>query len=85
VGAWTVPLFMLCHRHEPHECRSAFAAWKGFDSPLRHGLTVASCVEGGHGAWWRVEAPDAEAALAQLPSFVRERTEVERAREVRLP
>jgi len=80
-----VPLFVLSHRHEPDECGSAFAAWKGFDSPLRHGVTLTSCVEGGHRAWWRVEAPDAEAALAQLPPFVAERTEIERAREVMLP
>jgi hypothetical protein len=80
-----MPLFMLSHRHEAHECRSAFAAWKGFDSPLRHGLTVVSCVEGGHRVWWRVEAPDAEAALALLPPFVADRTEVEPAREVRVP
>jgi len=80
-----VALFMLTHRHEPHECRTAFAAWKGFDSPLRHEMTLASCVEGEHRAWWRVEAPSAEAALAQLPPFVAERTEVEPAREVRLP
>jgi|RhiMetdeSRZDD1v2_1073273.scaffolds.fasta_scaffold1037584_2 hypothetical protein len=80
-----VPLFMLSHSHAPGECRTAFAAWKGFDSPLRHTLTLTSCVEGGHHAWWRVEAADAEAALAQLPPFVAERTVVEPAREVRVP
>lgn len=80
-----VPLFMLSHSHAPDECRTAFAAWKGFDSPLRHTLTLTSCVEGGHHTWWRVEATDAEAALAQLPPFVAERTVVEPAREVRVP
>jgi hypothetical protein len=80
-----VQLFVLSHRHEPHECGSAFAAWKGYDSPLRHGLTVSSCVEGGHRAWWLVRAENADAALAQLPPFVAERTEVEQAREVRVP
>jgi hypothetical protein len=80
-----VPLFVLSHRHAPEECGAAFAAWRGFASPLRHGTTVASCVEGGHRAWWQVEAPDAAAALAQLPPFVAERTEVEAAREVRVP
>lgn len=80
-----MPLFVLSHRHEPHECRPAFAAWKGFDSPLRHRPTVASCTEGGHRAWWQVEAPDAVAALALLPPFVAERTEVEPAREVTIP
>jgi hypothetical protein len=80
-----VPLFVLSHRHEPGECGSAFAAWKGFDSPLRHQVTLNSCVEGGHRAWWRVEASDAEAALALLPPFVAERTVAEPAREVMLP
>jgi hypothetical protein len=80
-----VALYVLSHRHEPDECRAAFAAWKGFDSPLRHGVTVSSCVGGGHRAWWHVEAADAEAALAQLPPFVADRTEVEPVREVRLP
>ena len=80
-----MPLFVLSHRHDPDECRSAFAAWKGFDSPLRGQPTIASCLEGDHGAWWQVQAADAGAALAQLPPFVAERTEVEPAREVRVP
>ena len=37
-----MPLFVLVHHHEPDECRFAFAAWKGFDSPLRHQPAVAS-------------------------------------------
>jgi hypothetical protein len=80
-----MPLFVLSHRHEPEECGAAFAAWKGFDSPLRRQTAVASCVDGLHRAWWHVDAPDAESALAQLPPFVAQRTEVERAREVTLP
>ena len=36
VHAWGVPSFLLHHQHEPHECATAFAAWKGFDSPLRN-------------------------------------------------
>ena len=39
--------FLLRHRHAPHECAAAYAAWKGFDSPLRHHPTISSCVEGG--------------------------------------
>ena len=31
-----MPLFYLHHSHEPDECETAFAAWKGFESPLRH-------------------------------------------------
>ena len=80
-----MPLFVLSHHHDAHECRSAFAAWKGFDSALRGEPAIASCVEGGHRAWWHVEAPDTAAALALLPPFVRERTEVERARALRVP
>ena len=80
-----VPLYMLSHVHTPAECGTAFAAWKGYDSPLRHTLALTSCVEGRHRAWWQVEATDAEAALAQLPPFVAERTVVDQAREVRVP
>ena len=80
-----MPLFVLIHNHAPHECRSAFAAWKGFDSPLRHQPAVASCVNGTHRAWWQVEAADATAALAQLPTFVADRTEVEAAHEITMP
>ena len=80
-----VPLFILTHRHAADECDTAFAAWRGFDSPLRHTLALASCVEGRHRAWWQVEATNAEAALAQLPPFVADRTDVEPAREVRVP
>ena len=78
-------LFVLSHRHAPHECRFAFAAWKGFDSPLRHQSMVASCREGGHRAWWHVEAADAASALAQLPAFLAERTEAEAVHEVKTP
>ena len=80
-----MPVFVLTHQHEPHECGAAFAAWKGFDSPLRHRPTLGSCLEGNHHTWWRVEAPDAQAARALLPPFVAQRTEVEPAREVRVP
>jgi hypothetical protein len=77
--------FLLCHRHEPRECRFAFAAWQGFASPLRHGDAVASCASGGHRLWWRVEAADSDAALTQLPPFVADRTEVVEVEEVRIP
>lgn len=77
--------FVLTHSHDPSDCRRAFAAWNGFESPLSHKPTLNSCVEGGHRAWWKVEAIDPGAALAQLPPFVAERTEVEAAREVTVP
>ena len=80
-----VPRYMLSHRHEPAECRVAFAAWRGFDSPLRHGETIASCAAGGHAVWWTVEAGTAQDALAQLPPFVADRTEASAVSEVAIP
>jgi hypothetical protein len=76
---------MLTHRHKPDECRRAYAAWHGFDSPLRRHPTLSSCVEGGHSLWWTVEAVNETEALAQLPEFVAERTDVSEVREVPIP
>lgn len=76
---------MLHHRHESAECRAAFAAWKGFDSPLRGRSTVASCRQGGHELWWTVEATDEESALAQLPPYVATRTQATEVSEVAVP
>lgn len=80
-----VPRFLLTHRHTDSECPVAFAAWRGFESPLRHHPTLGSCTEGGHALWWTVDASDESAALAQLPSFVAERTEVSAVSEVAIP
>ena len=80
-----VRTFLLSHRHQPRDCRIAVAAWKGFDSPLRGGRPLGSCVSGGHGVWWLVQAADAGAALAQLPPYVAARTVVEEVRAVPLP
>jgi hypothetical protein len=80
-----VPTFMLSHRHDPSECPAAFAAWHGFDSPLRRQPTLASCAGGGHALWWTVEAPSTYAALAQLPDFVAARTDVTEVQEVPIP
>jgi hypothetical protein len=80
-----MPVFLLAHRHEPQECAAAFAAWRGFDSPLRQGRAPSTCLTGGHGVWWRVDAPDAEAALALLPSFVAARTTATEVRDVEIP
>jgi hypothetical protein len=66
--------YLLSHRHAPHECGVAFAAWKGHDSPLRGRKTFGTCRHGGHEIWWLVEAGGAEDALAQLPYFVAQRT-----------
>jgi hypothetical protein len=80
-----MPSFILHHQHEAHECAAAFAAWQGFDSPLRPGRVRSSCLTGGHGLWWHVEACDRSQALAFLPRFVAERTNPIQIREVDLP
>jgi hypothetical protein len=80
-----MPSYLLCHRHQPSECRIAFAAWKGFDSPLRRRPTMGSCTHGGHHLWWRLTADDRSAALALLPGWVAERTEAIEVGEVLVP
>ena len=67
------------------ECASPFAAWTGFDSPLRHRPAASTCLAGGHALWWRVEAANAGAALELLPHYVRRRTDVTRVRDVEIP
>jgi hypothetical protein len=80
-----MPVFLLDHRHEPHECRAAFASWRGFDSPLRHRSAPSTCLAGGHALWWRVEAADGAGALALLPPFVADRTNAIEVRDVEIP
>lgn len=80
-----MPDFLLHHHHSARECDAAFAAWAGFESPLRRRPAAASCLNGGHSVWWRVEAEDGEAALALLPRFVARRTTPIEVREVRIP
>jgi hypothetical protein len=80
-----MPKYMLSHRHAAQECRHAFAAWKGFDSPLRHESTTGSCAEGGHALWWTVEAENEREALTKLPPYVAERTEASQVSEVEIP
>jgi hypothetical protein len=80
-----VDSFILEHRHAPSECRVAFAAWRGFDSPLREQPVAASCAGGGHRLIWTVQAESRVTALAQLPPWVAERTDVEQVSEVGLP
>ena len=46
-----MPTFLLTHRHEPAECRYAYAAWLDFESPLRHQRADSSCMHGGHRLW----------------------------------
>ena len=77
--------FILHHRHEPAECGIAFAAWRGFESPLRHHQTVGTCSLGGHELWWLVDAPTRDRALAQLPPWLAARTRATRIGEVSIP
>lgn len=83
--------FVLIHRHSPDACTVAFAAWKGFESPLRGELALSSCAQskgakdGEHLICWTVEAADRDAALALLPNYVADRTEVTEAGEVPIP
>lgn len=62
-----------------------YAAWRGFDSPLRRGATLASCLQGGHAIWWEVEAADGCGALALLPPYIATRTAALAVSEVEIP
>ena len=80
-----MPVFLLHHQHEPHECAAVFAAWAGFQSPLRQRTVASTCLTGGHELWWRLEAPDQASALAWLPRYVAERTTSIAIREIEIP
>jgi hypothetical protein len=80
-----MPRYLLHHHHEPAECGPAFAAWKGFDSPLRHHQALGSCLQGGHAIWWDVQASDVHEALALLPPYVAARTTVAAVSQVAIP
>jgi hypothetical protein len=77
--------FLIHHRHDARECAAAFAAWKGFSSPLRREVTIGSCFAGGHEIWWEVSAPGEAAALAQFPRYVAERSTAIPVTDVRVP
>jgi hypothetical protein len=77
--------FLLQHRHEPHECGVVFAAFRGYESPLRHRATLASCRFDDHAIWWAVEAASEGEALALLPFYVAERTTATRVSEIEIP
>jgi hypothetical protein len=77
--------FVLHHRHEADECDATFASWAGFQSPLRHERVPSTCLGGGHGLYWTVQAANVEGALALLPPFVAERTQAIQVREVEIP
>jgi hypothetical protein len=80
-----MPRFLVHHRHEPHQCGIAFAAFRGHEGPLRHRAALASCRSGGHAIWWAVEATSEDDALRQLPYFVAQRSTVTRVSEVVIP
>ncbi len=70
----TMPYFLLVHAHREDSCRVAYAAWRGFDSPLRGLDALASCASGDHRMFWTVEADSPAGALAQLPPYLAQRT-----------
>jgi hypothetical protein len=80
-----VSLYVLHHRHDAHQCGVAFAAFKGYESPLRHQATLASCRSGGHAIWWTVDAASQREALRLLPFYVAERTTVTEVDKVDIP
>ena len=63
---------------------AVFAAWRGFDSPLRHRSTASTCLAGGHALWWRVEATDPAHALVCFRGSWPARRPIE-IREVQIP
>jgi hypothetical protein len=80
-----MPRFLLHHTHDRADCRIAFAAWRGFASPLRRSTVLASCLSGGHEIWWTVGAADEQDALSQLPPYVAKRTRAIRVSDVQIP
>lgn len=76
---------VLRHTHRPGECGVAFAAWNGFDSPLRRRPALCSCRHGTHELVFVVEAASADAALAMLPPWLAARTEASPVDEVPIP
>ncbi|HZN90606.1 MAG TPA: hypothetical protein VFB44_16625 [Thermoleophilaceae bacterium] len=77
--------FLLHSRHSESECPAAYAAWRGFESPLRRSDPYTTCMGGGHELWWATEAEDETTALRQLPPFVAERTRAIRVTQAQLP
>jgi hypothetical protein len=84
-NTWPMARYLLCHHHQPHECRIVFAAFKGGQSPLRHQTALASCYFGGHEIWWTVQAETEADAARLLPSYVAQRTTITRVREAQIP
>lgn len=77
--------FLIHSRHQEAECPATYAAWRGFESPLRRSAPYATCLWGGHEVWWETEAESQAAALRQLPTFVAERSRAIRVMKASLP
>jgi hypothetical protein len=77
--------YMLHHHHAPDECGVVFTSFKGFQSPLRHRATLASCRSGGHEIWRTVAAEGEREALRLLPFYVAGHTTITRVSEVQIP
>lgn len=80
-----MPHYLIHHQHEASDCGVAFASFRGFDSPLRHRPTLASCSYGGHAIWWSVEAATTAEALGLLPFYVAQRASVTRVDQIEIP
>jgi hypothetical protein len=78
-------MYLFQHHHDPTECAASFAAWKGFESPVRGTTAWCSCQNGGHRLWFVVEAVDDSAALNQLPDYRARRTIASPIAEVPIP
>jgi hypothetical protein len=74
--------FILAHVHDEAECPVVYAAWQGYDSPLRGLAAMASCAVGDHRIYWTVDADNAQEALRQLPPYLAERTHASEVRRV---
>jgi hypothetical protein len=77
-----VATYLLAHTHGESDCRVAYAAWRGYESPLRGQSAIASCASGEHRMFWTVHADNASEALKQLPPYLAQRTQVTEMREV---
>jgi hypothetical protein len=77
--------YLLRHHHAPAECGIVFTSFKGYQSPLRHQLTLTSCRSGGHEVWWTVDAASELEALRLLPRYIAVRTTVTRVSQVEIP
>lgn len=77
--------FVIHHHHRARDCGVVFAAFRGFDSPLRRRPTLASCPTGGHEIWWFATAADASGALDLLPPYVAATSTATRVEQVDIP